>query len=158
MDNCFHFTPVADDQDVDNLDMDDSKNFIATEEDLKRRDDELMLVYDSKKGFVKPEEKSPTKKSTRLTYYAYPAKLMEALCDKKQDAILALLLHLTRIWFRDFQRNPVELSRGKIDGVKMTRNQKARALAMLEETGFVSVEQRPGRSPLVTLNWQPLKQ
>ena len=50
MDNCFHFTPVADDQDVDNLDMDDSKNFIATEEDLKPRNDELMLVYDSKKG------------------------------------------------------------------------------------------------------------
>ena len=107
---------------------------------------------------MKPDEKSPIKKSTRLTYYTYPAKFMEALCDKKQDATLALLLHLTRIWFRDFQRNPVELSRGKIDGVKMTRNQKARALAMLEETGFVSVEQRPGKSPLVTLNWKSLKQ
>ena len=143
---------------ADDLGMYNPKNFIVTEEDLKPRHHEQMLVYDSGKGFVKPDEKWAAKKSARFTQYTFPAKLMEALCDRKQDATLALLLHLTRIWFRDFQRNPVELSRGKIDGLKMTRNQKARALAILEETGFVSVEQRPGRSPLVTLTWKPLKQ
>jgi hypothetical protein len=158
MDNDLHFTAVADDQDAGSLDMSDSKSFIVTEEDLDPRDEEQMLVYDSEKGFVKPGEKSPAKKSTRFNHYTFPAKMMEALCAKRQDATLALLLHLTRIWFRDFQRNPIVLSRAEIDGVKMTRNQKARALAILEESGFVSVEQRPGRSPLVTLNWKPLKE
>jgi hypothetical protein len=115
-----------------------------------------VLVY-SEKGYVPAKDATPLKKSSRFTHCTFRVRDLEALAAIRHDATLALLIHLVRVWFQDFQRNPIVLTRAELNGVRMSKFVKARALANLKKAGFVSVEQRPGKSPLVTLKWKQIK-
>jgi hypothetical protein len=113
------------------------------------------LVWDKKsKTYVEPEHRAST---GCLAHYSFPADAMETLCAQKQDATLSVLLNIVRHWFYNFQQNPVKLATTEIRGFEISRNQKARALTALEAAGLVTVERRPRKSPLVTLNWKPTK-
>jgi hypothetical protein len=113
------------------------------------------LVWDKEaRVYVQPENPASTK---CLTHYSFPADAMETLCAQKQDATLSVLLNIVRHWFYNFQQNPIKLATTEIKGFEVSKNQKARALTALEEAGFVTVQRRPRKSPLVTLNWKPTK-
>ena len=42
-------------------------------------------------------------------------------------------------------------------GFRVSKDQKSRALTALETVGLISVERQLRKSPLVTLNWKPIK-
>jgi hypothetical protein len=49
------------------------------------------------------------------------------------------------------QDNPVPLTNVRLEQCGLTRNQKVRALAVLEKAGLIRVERRERRNPLVYL-------
>jgi hypothetical protein len=70
-------------------------------------------------------------------------------------AAWALLIELDRLIFEGRGRNPVQLTARSRKAAGLSRFRAARALQQLEAAGVVSVEQRPGRAPLVMHRWFP---
>jgi hypothetical protein len=122
----------------------------------KRLEEEgKRLTWDKKlRKHVEPEKFS---KLPGLKYCTFPTEPLEMLVAQKRDATWALLLNITRLWFFNFQQNPVKLASTEIRGFKVSKNQKARALVALEKSGLIDVERQPRKSPLVTLTWKPVK-
>ena len=67
---------------------------------------------------------------------------------------LTVLLVLCETWFLDLgHKNPVKLTSESLRLYKISRGQKDRALKVLEEYGAITVNRRPRKNPMVTLNW-----
>jgi hypothetical protein len=64
-----------------------------------------------------------------------------------------LLILLDRLIFEGRGKNPVKLTNHCLRAAGIHRNTKTRALRELVRAGVISVEQRPGRAPLVTHLW-----
>jgi hypothetical protein len=62
-------------------------------------------------------------------------------------AVAFLLLHLN---FKSYQRT-FKLTNTAMERLKLSRFAKYRALDQLERLGLISVERRPGKAPLVTI-------
>ena len=119
-----------------------------TEEELKR------LVWDKgSKKLVEPKDLSPPK---GLKHYIFPADAMETWCAQEKNATLAVLLNIVRRWFSDYQQNPIKLATTEIRDFRVSKNQKTRALVSLEKAGFITVERRSRKSPMVFLTDVPL--
>jgi hypothetical protein len=122
----------------------------------KRAEEEgKRLVWD--KGLQKYVEPVKLSLKNELKHYTFPAEAFETLCAHKKDATLAVLLNIVRLWFASFQENPVRLATTEVRGFRVSKDQKSRALTALETVGLISVERQLRKSPLVTLNWKPIK-
>jgi hypothetical protein len=67
---------------------------------------------------------------------------------------LSVLYVLYETWFLDLEhKNPVKLTSESLRPYRISRGQKDRALKVLEEYGAITVNKRPKKNPLVTLNW-----
>ena len=67
---------------------------------------------------------------------------------------LTVLLVLYETWFLDLEhKNPIKLTSESLRVYKISRGQKGRALKILEKYGAITVAKKPGKNPMVTLNW-----
>jgi hypothetical protein len=106
-----------------------------------------------------PEAKrKPRSKSNQLLYYIIPAELVEALGkDRKGAVAMMVVCTLLKRRFRRFGENPVKLTNESLKEFGVSRTRKNGALMLLQETGFIEVQKRTGKSSLVTLKWLPVK-
>jgi|SRR5215831_11882019 len=75
---------------------------------------------------------------------------------KLRGAAWWLLIELDRLIFEGRGKNPVKLTQKWWKVTGLSHDTKTRALQELEKAGVVSIEQRPGRAPLVTHLWFPV--
>jgi len=92
-----------------------------------------------------------------MEFLLFPTEPMAKLAAELGSPELAVLIRLWQRWFARYRKNPVTLARTEIKGFKVSRWQKYRALKKLEKLGFISVEPRPGKTPIITLLWRPPK-
>ena len=106
-----------------------------------------------------PEVKrKPRSKSNQLLYYIIPAELVETLGkDRRGAGAMMVVCTLHKLWFRRFGENPVKLTNESLEEFGVSRTRKNGALMLLQETGFIEVQKRTGKSSLVTLKWLPVK-
>jgi hypothetical protein len=71
-------------------------------------------------------------------------------------AAWALLIELDRLILMGQGQNPVRLTYRAREAIGLSRFKTERALRQLVDAGVISVEQRPGRVPLVTHKWYPI--
>jgi hypothetical protein len=73
-------------------------------------------------------------------------------------SLVAVLMALYELWFTDLdKRNPVKLTSYNLQRFGLSRNQKHRALQILEKAGLISVDRKPRKNPLVTMTWLPVR-
>jgi hypothetical protein len=65
------------------------------------------------------------------------------------------LIALDRLILMGRGQNPVRLTYRAREAIGLSRFKTKRALRQLVDAGVISVEQRPGRVPLVTHKWYP---
>jgi hypothetical protein len=75
------------------------------------------------------------------------------------NAVMAVLLELDRKIRSDQKhRNPIPFGSKWLAKIGVTEQTRQRALQMLEKAGVIKIEpQGPGKSPLVALLWQPMR-
>jgi uncharacterized protein YqiB (DUF1249 family) len=67
---------------------------------------------------------------------------------------LSVLYVLYETWFLDLEhKNPIKLTSESLRLYKISKDQKRRALQVLEEYGAITVVRTNGKNPMVTLNW-----
>jgi hypothetical protein len=79
-----------------------------------------------------------------------PLEWMERLNSARSAATWAVALHLLHQSFKD-RRHDIRLANGALALKGVTPKQKWRALEELGKLGLVSIENRPRKSPIVTL-------
>jgi hypothetical protein len=118
---------------------------------------DLQLSTDIVASALSKPPKRKIAKTQKATFVKIPYKEGMQIADHCNDALLAVLLELTRLTFIGFGRNPVELSNAKLRSVGVTPESKRKTLLRLEKTGLISVERRGLKAPLVTLKWLPIQ-
>jgi hypothetical protein len=78
-------------------------------------------------------------------------------CHNVSATAWRLLIELDRLVFENGGRNPVLLTNHRMKTAGILRDAKWRALRQLKRAGVVSIQQGPGRAPLVTYHWQPIQ-
>jgi hypothetical protein len=111
---------------------------------------------------ARPKTKIRTATLTEGPFVIWPVEMFQkawALCQKRRNHTpLGVLFILQELWFTGFKRNPVKLTTCALRKFGISRLRKYRALQLLEEGGFISVERTPGKNPLVTMTWLPIKE
>ena len=82
----------------------------------------------------------------------FPYEQFLAAAGRTRNIQLAVLIELAHLRFKT-HKNTVELGNKALATVGIKRWAKLDALTMLEDAGLIHVEQRDGKSPLVTLLW-----
>jgi hypothetical protein len=89
----------------------------------------------------------------------FPVSVLDALIAQRANwTAFAVLAALYELWFTNpNHHNPVELTSYNLRRFGLSRQQKWRALWVLEKSKQITVERMGnGKNPLVTLNWLPL--
>jgi hypothetical protein len=68
-----------------------------------------------------------------------------------------VLIVLDRLIFMGRGQNPVRFTYRAREAIGLSRYRTLRALEQLVDAGVISIEQRPGRVPLVTHKWFPIR-
>jgi hypothetical protein len=103
------------------------------------------------------------KKQAWVKWYKLEAPVFDrafATKEAKRNAwsVLTVLMALYELWFTDLdKRNPVTLTSYNLQRFGLSREQKYRALEILEEAQLVSVNRTNGKNPQVTMTWLPLR-
>lgn len=100
-------------------------------------------------------------KTPRLKFYKVPAQLDLDLAKAKANwTVWAMVRALYETWFRagTYQQhpNPFPLAECDTRAWELTRLQKHRALEFLIKTGWIIMDRRDPKNPLVALAWLPL--
>jgi hypothetical protein len=108
------------------------------------------LSLDRFQSAPQPTPISPRPKRKEPFIPAFPVAVLDRLLGLpgKKDGYVYLIL----LWRSKVEgKNPVELTSARLACHGISRQEKWRALASLEQAGLVAVERRPQRNPLVTL-------
>ena len=123
--------------------MIDPKNFILSPEEIaamKR---------------LPPKSRAPSKQKGGLEFYQFPKAVLIAIHQARYMPALAVAMAVYEGWFRDFKhRNPVKLTTALLTEFKISRDQKYRALKILESSNQFLVERSLRRNPLVMMKWK----
>jgi hypothetical protein len=103
--------------------------------------------------------KSPIAKAS-LKFYKFPAQLDRDLVAVKANwTVWAMVRALYETWFtlRTYPNHPNPFPLAACDTKKwgLSRWQRSRALRVLTKTGWILLDQRNPKKPLVALAWQP---
>jgi hypothetical protein len=121
----------------------DPKDFVLSPEDLAEMKESSA------------ESPSTHKPQRGLEFYQFPKTVVDTLVRANYGPAWALAAAVYRGWYGDFRkRNPVKLTTALLAEFKISRDQKWRALKVLEQTGQFLVERSPGRNPLVMMKWK----
>jgi hypothetical protein len=125
-----------------------------------------MKMIDPKDFVLSPEEiaamkespaKSPPshKPARGIEFFKFPKAVLIAIFRANYMPTLALAMAVYEGWYRDFKkRNPVKLTSALLAEFGISRDQKYRALKILEQSGQFLVERSPRRNPLVMMKWK----
>jgi hypothetical protein len=106
-----------------------------------------------------PTKSIPRKSKKEIQYYQFPKAVVDALIEANYRPAWALAAAIYRGWYDDFKkRNPVLVTSAILVGYKLSRNQKSRALKILEATDQYIVDRFPRHNPLVTMKWKLTKE
>jgi hypothetical protein len=115
------------------------------------------LVWDrTRRKFVEPHE-LPVTFSSKFKFVQLPVEGFGRLAVAEKALSFLVLLRLEELWFKGYKRNPVILPGFEICGLRITRQQKRRALQKLKAAGLIETEQRMGKSVQVTLLWRTVQ-
>jgi hypothetical protein len=87
----------------------------------------------------------------RQDFYPYSKHALDRLAKATHCAPLIVMNKIYQLWFRNFQKNPVELSSECLEPLGISRQSKSEALHLLESVGLISVKRRKNKSPLVSV-------
>jgi hypothetical protein len=116
--------------------------------------------------FRAPEDEPSTPTKSRLAHksryeikhYQFPAAVVETLIQIDYAPAWRLVAAVYKAWYRDFKkRNPVRLTSDALTGFRISKDQKSRALKILEQTDHFLVERFPRRNPFVMMRWKLTK-
>jgi hypothetical protein len=135
------------------LDPFDPRNLCGTAEDVAKWQQEEAV--ERRKREAKGNKLPRYPKTKGFQFHMFPAGPLEMLAVRAQYPALAVLCVLSRLWFKNSCHNPVTLTTDAVQNLGLSRHQKRRTLALLEESGLITVEQKNGKNPRITLNWRP---
>jgi hypothetical protein len=105
------------------------------------------------------EKPIPRKSKREIEFYQFPKTVMDALIRANYGPAWALAAAIYKTWYDDFKkRNPVLVTSAVVVGYRLSRNQKSRALKILEGTGQYIVDRFAHHNPLVTMKWIPIRE
>jgi hypothetical protein len=105
-----------------------------------------------------PSSKTKESKRFELKFYKFPPVVIEALCKAQYWPAWNVAAAIYKQWYDTFQGNPVKLTSWNLrENYDVSKDQKWRALKILEGTRHYIVERIPGKNPLVTMTWLPRK-
>jgi hypothetical protein len=95
----------------------------------------------------------------RRRFCMFPVEVLAAISKAggSRTAVLGILSALYELWFKQSNRNPIQLTSLSLRKYGVSPDQKLRALQVLEKSGQISIDREPRKNPLVTLKWLPLK-
>jgi hypothetical protein len=120
--------------------------------DNLRIDPQSVLKKVPKNGQPLPKEFSAALRG--MSFVLLPTGPLIKMAGDRRSPELAILIKLCQRWFVQYQKNPIPLAQIEIKGFKVSRWQKYRGLQKLEKWGFISVERRIGKAPIITLLWR----
>jgi hypothetical protein len=95
----------------------------------------------------------------KFRFFQFPVKVFYSvlkLADQSNClAAVIILAVLYEEWFKSFYRNPIQLSSRSLKAHRISKYRKFRALKVLEETEYFTVERERGKNPWITLRWLP---
>jgi hypothetical protein len=98
------------------------------------------------------------KSNHEIQFYQFPRAVHESLIRANYMPALALAAAVYKGWYKDRDhRNPVKLTSALLAGFGASKDQKWKALKVLEESGHFLVERFPGHNPLVMMKWKLVK-
>ena len=101
-----------------------------------------------------PKSPAPSKQKRGLEFYQFPKAILIAVFRANYMPALALVMAIYEGWYRDFKkRNPVKLTSDLLAEFGVSKDQKSKALKVLEQTGGFVVERFHRRNPLVMMKW-----
>jgi hypothetical protein len=104
-------------------------------------------------------KKNPAKNARKFQqeFCKFPVPVLHALIEKRGNwTVLAIVTVLLETWYIDpIHHNPVTLTSTALSRFGVSRQQKWRALKILESTPYFRIEQQPGKNPIVRLEWLP---
>lgn len=83
-----------------------------------------------------------------IDYYKIPARWIETICAEEEIAIMAVVLRLFYLAYREHRYDNLKLATVNIGGFKLTKWQKSRALQKLKGMGLVTYKQENGNRKL----------
>jgi hypothetical protein len=103
---------------------------------------------------ARTKSRSSKKPKREIQFYQFPKAILTAVFRANYMPALALVMAIYEGWYRDFKkRNPVKLSSDLLAEFGVSKDQKSKALKVLEQTGFFVVERFHRRNPLVMMKW-----
>jgi len=106
-----------------------------------------------------PSEPIPRKSKREIEFYQFPKAVVDALSRANYAPAWALAAAVYKAWYQDFKkRNPFLVTSAVLMEYQLSRNQKSKALKILEGTGQYNVERFPHHNPLVTMEWILVKE
>lgn len=94
----------------------------------------------------------PTRiKKRRRQFVQLPLAWVDILSRNSRDKALAVLCHLLHLHWKQ-RGGPIKLPNGFLEMIGVGRGAKWRALNKLESMGFILIERRGRKSPIVTIN------
>jgi hypothetical protein len=129
----------------------DPKDFVASQEDQE----EMAAMRKS----AKLAKLNPQKSSGEIQYYQFPVAVVDALLRANYGPAWALAFAVYKGRYRakaSEKSKPVKLTSALLDefpveGKRISKNPKLKALKILEQSGQFRVERSNGRNPLVTI-------
>ena len=104
-------------------------------------------------------ERIPRKSKKEIQYYQFPKAVVDALIRANYGPAWALAAAVYKGWYKDYKkRNPILVTSAILVEYGLSRNQKSRALKVLEGTGQYIVDRFARHNPLVTMKWVPVKE
>ncbi|MBS4011260.1 MAG: hypothetical protein KGZ72_10955 [Roseovarius sp.] len=115
-----------------------------------KTDGERRLVWDRQRdAFVDEHEAAKAKTPARFIKGPLPLEWMQAAARMPGRTLQVALVLWYLVGLK--RSDTVRLSSEQLDAVGVSRDAKYDALQRLSATGLVTVEQRPGRAPVVTV-------
>jgi hypothetical protein len=106
-----------------------------------------------------PQRTAPSVIEKEIQYYQFPKAVGDALIRANYGPAWALAVAVYKGWYKDYKkRNPILVTSAILVEYGLSRNQKSRALKILEGTGQYIVDRFARHNPLVTMKWVPVKE
>jgi hypothetical protein len=101
------------------------------------------------------KSKRPKKPKPEIQFYQFPKSVLTAIYRAKYMPALAVAMAVYEGWFRDFEKKkPIKLTTALLADFGISRDQKYRALKILESSNQFLVERSLRRNPLVMMKWK----
>jgi hypothetical protein len=103
------------------------------------------------------QKRKKKERPNRMDFLPLDLDLLETLAIQNKIVWALIVVRLDELWWTGSKCGPVKLAAFTRGGIHVTKNKKARGLAISERAGWVSVERQFKKSPLVTIEWRKPK-